>query len=47
MMYNLEPLRGLKELLPLKSLKELKPLKPLKTKKWSPMPLALFLTSGE
>jgi len=45
--YNLEPLKGLKELRPLKSLKELKPLKPLKMNKWSPMPLSLFLASGE
>ncbi|MBM4348674.1 MAG: hypothetical protein FJ106_02125 [Deltaproteobacteria bacterium] len=42
MNYNLEPLKGLKELRPLKSLKELKLLNPLKMNRWAPLPLSLF-----
>ena len=46
MVYDIEPLKGLKMLKPLKDLQELEPLRPLDQLKWSVTPLSLCLSAG-
>jgi hypothetical protein len=46
MVYNLEPIKGLKALKPLKGLQQLVPLQPLDQSTWSVTPLSLFLAGN-